>query len=79
MRLDGQFIGQAVGVMLLRRRGERKPPFQMWRIRCRGADDDRMGVALLADRGDEKMGIGGDRTGSAWYLIRAERCGQWPV
>ncbi len=30
---------------------------------ARGADDDRLGVALLADRADAKMGTGGNCAG----------------
>ncbi len=32
---------------------------------ARGADDDRLGVALLADWADAKMGIGGNRAGGS--------------
>jgi len=63
MRLLVQFIGQAVGVMLLRRRrGTQGLPFKMWFYPLpAGADDDRLGVAFLADWADAKVGIGGNR------------------
>jgi len=43
-------------------------------IRCRGADDDRVGVALLADRATRKWGLRRSALGALAYLIRARRC-----
>ncbi len=67
MRLLVQFIGQAVGVILLRRRwGAARLPFKMWLYpAARRADHGRVGLAFLADRYGEKMGNRGDRVGSA--------------
>jgi len=75
---DLQFIGQAVGVMfcLRRSRGTQASVQDVAVFRCRGADDDRMGVGSSGrPGGDEKMGkLAENRTGSAAYLFARERC-----
>jgi len=42
-------------------------------------NDDRVGLVVLADRGDAEMGARGDRAGGRWaFLIRAREMRQWP-
>ena len=67
MRLLVQFIGQAVGVMLLRRRwGYGAIAFQDVALpAARGAYHVRLGLALLANRHREKMGNRRNRAGNA--------------
>jgi len=64
MRLLVQFIGQAVGVMLLRRRrGTQGLPSRCAVSAACGADDDRMGLSF-GRPAHAKVGIGGNRPGS---------------
>jgi len=81
MRLLVQFIGQAVGVILpAAAQGHARAAVQNVAVSPAGSsDDDRLGVALLADRCDAKVGAGGgSRWGALAFLIRAREVRQWP-
>ena len=80
MRLLVQFIGQAVGVMLLRRRwGAEKLPFKMWLYPI-PAILTMMGWALLfwATGPARKWGLAEIALGVLAFLIRARKMRQWP-
>src|SRR3989440_3965743 len=81
MRLLVQFIGQAVGVMLLRRRwGTERLPFKMW-LYPLPAVLTIFGWAWLfwQTGGTRKWGLGEVALGALAVLIRARKGRQWPV
>jgi fructoselysine transporter len=80
MRLLVQFIGQAVGVMLLRkRRGTQGLPFKMW-LYPLPAVLTMMGWAWLfwQTGATRKWGLAEIALGALAYLIRAREMRQWP-
>jgi len=79
MRLIVQFIGQAVGVMLLRRRlGSEKLPFKMCCIPCGGAT--MFGWAWLSGRpARPASGHSRNRLRRNAFLIRAREMREWPL
>jgi len=73
-----QFIGQAVGVMLLRKRRERGLPFKMWLYPV-PAVLTMMGWAwLFWQTGATRNGLAEIALGALAYLIRAREMRQWP-
>jgi len=80
MRLIVQFIGQAVGVMLLRRRrGTQGLPFRMW-LYPLPAVLTMIGWAWLfwQTGATRKWGLAEIALGALAYLIRAREMRQWP-
>ena len=80
MRLIVQFIGQAVGVMLLRRRrGTEGLPFKMW-LYPLPAVLTMIGWAWLfwQTGATRKWGLAEIALGTLAYLIRAREMRQWP-
>jgi amino acid transporter len=80
MRLLVQFIGQAVGVMLLRRRwGSQRLPFKMW-LYPLPAVVTIIGCAMLfwATGSARKWGIAEIALGMIAFLIRARELREWP-
>jgi amino acid transporter len=80
MRLLVQFIGQAVGVMLLRRRwGAERLPFKMW-LYPLPAVLTMIGWAWLfwQTGATRKWGLAEIALGALAYLIRAREVRQWP-
>jgi amino acid transporter len=80
MRLLVQFIGQSVGVILLRRRwGTERLPFKMW-LYPLPAVLTMMGWAwLFWQTGDaRKLGLAAIGLGALAFLIRAREVRQWP-
>jgi amino acid transporter len=80
MRLIVQFIGQAVGVMLLRRRrGTQGLPFKMW-LYPLPAVLTMIGWAWLfwQTGATRKWGLAEIALGALAYLIRAREMRQWP-
>jgi fructoselysine transporter len=80
MRLIVQFIGQAVGVILLRRRwGARRLPFRMW-LYPLPAVLTMMGWAwLFWQTGPaRKWGLAEIALGALAFLVRAREMRQWP-
>jgi fructoselysine transporter len=80
MRLLVQFIGQAVGVMLLRRRrGAEGLPFKMW-LYPLPAVLTMMGWAWLfwQTGATRKWGLAEIALGALAFLIRAREMRQWP-
>ena len=80
MRLIIQFIGQAVGVILLRRRwGTERLPFKMWLYPLpSGAHDDGLGMAFLADRTGAQVGLMEIALGVTAYMVWARLKNYWP-
>jgi fructoselysine transporter len=79
MRLPVQFIGQAVGVMLLRKqRGTQGLPFKMW-LYPLPAVLTMIGWAwLFLQTGQMRKGLAGIALGALAFLIRAREVRQWP-
>jgi fructoselysine transporter len=80
MRLIVQFIGQAVGVILLRRRwGARRLPFRMW-LYPLPAVLTMMGWAWLfwQTGAARKWGLAEIGLGALAFLVRAREMRQWP-
>jgi amino acid transporter len=79
MRLLVQFIGQAVGVMLLRKhRGTQRLPFKMW-LYPLPAVLTMIGWAwLFWQTGQMGKGLAGIALGALAFLIRAREMRQWP-
>ncbi len=79
MRLLVQFIGQAVGVMLLRRRGTQGLPFKMW-LYPLPAVLTMIGWAWLfwQTGATRKWGLAEIALGALAFLIRAREVRQWP-
>src|SRR2546425_285924 len=80
MRLLVQFIGQAVGVMLLRRRwGPERLPFKMW-LYPLPAVLTMIGWAWLfwQTGATRKWGVAEIALGALAFLIRAREMRQWP-
>jgi fructoselysine transporter len=80
MRLLVQFIGQAVGVMLLRRRwGSQRLPFKMWRYPMPAVLTMIGWAALFWATGPaRKWGIAEIALGVLAFLIRSRELKEWP-
>jgi amino acid transporter len=81
VRLLVQFIGQAVGVMILRRRrGPEQRPYKMWLYPLPAIVTIAGWIALFAATG-WKFAAGGVAVialGTATYMVQARYRGQWP-
>ena len=79
MRLIVQFIGQAVGVMLLRkRRGTQRLPFKMWLYPVPAVLTMVAWGWLFWQTGQMRKGLAGIALGALAFLIRAREVRQWP-
>ena len=79
MRLPVQFIGQAVGVMLLRkRRGTQGLPFKMWLYPVPAVLTMIGWAWLFLQTGQMRKGLAGIALGAVAFLIRAREMRQWP-
>ena len=80
MRLLVQFIGQAVGVMVLRRRwGPERLPFKMWLYPLPALLAAVLWFALFLATGWFALaGIGVIVAGIIVFMVRAQMQGEWP-
>lgn len=79
MRLIVQFIGQAVGVMMLRkRRGTQGLPFKMWLYPLPSVLTMVGWAWLFWETGQMLKGLAGIALGALAFLIRSREVRQWP-
>lgn len=80
MRILVQFVGQAVGVMLLRRRWPReRRPFRMWLFPIPAVLAIILWLALFIATGREMLfGVGAIAAGVVVFLLRSKGLRQWP-
>jgi amino acid transporter len=80
MRILVQFVGGAVGVMILRKRwGPERRPFRMWLYPVPAVMAIALWLAVFFSTGRVALaGLGAMATGAAVFLIRAVAAREWP-
>jgi amino acid transporter len=80
MRILVQFVGGAVGVMILRKRwGPERRPFRMWLYPVPAVAAITLWLAVFLSTGRVALaGLGVMAAGAAVFLVRAAAAREWP-